>query len=179
MAGRSVFETILGAVVLGIAATFLGFAYSSSNLQKVQGYIVSANFPMIDGVREGTDVKMNGVKIGSISSLTLLTQPGPNQYLVNVKMTIRPDIQLPTDTMALVASESLLGGKYMSLEPGVDDDTIKMDGTGRISRTQAPMRLDDLIGQLIYSQKRDTSTPAAPAPAAAGKSHPTNPADHP
>jgi phospholipid/cholesterol/gamma-HCH transport system substrate-binding protein len=187
--GRSVFETILGAVVLGIAALFLAFAYSKSNVQAVEGYIVSANFPMVDGLKEGTDVKLNGVKIGSVTGLKLMTQPGPNQFLVDVKMTVRPDIQLPTDTMAMVASESLLGGKYMSLEPGVDDDVIKTDGTGRITRTQAPMRLDDLIGQLIYSNKQGSSSssspssgPASPASAAPAKA-PAKPApadtDHP
>jgi phospholipid/cholesterol/gamma-HCH transport system substrate-binding protein len=161
--GRSVFETILGAVVLGIAGLFLGFAYSTSNVQRVQGYTVSANFPMIDGVKDGTDVRLNGVKIGSIEGLKLNTDAGPNQFLVTVNMSIRPDIKLPEDTMAMIASESLLGGKYMSLEPGIEDDFIKTDGTGRITRTQAPMRLDDLIGQVIYGQKRDSGNASAPA----------------
>src|SRR5262249_18413642 len=98
---------------------------------------------------------------------------GPNEYLVDIKMSIKPDVQLPADTMAMIASESLLGGKYMSLEPGVEDDMIKTDGSGRITRTQAPMRLDDLIGQLIYGSKRGDDSPkpagggAAPAPAPA------------
>jgi phospholipid/cholesterol/gamma-HCH transport system substrate-binding protein len=172
--GRSVFETVLGAVVLGIAGLFLGFAYSTSNVQRVQGYTVSANFPMVDGVRDGTDVRLNGVKVGSIQGLKLNTAAGPNQFLVTVDMSIRPDIKLPDDTMAMIASESLLGGKYMSLEPGIEDDMIATDGSGRITRTQAPMRLDDLIGQVIYGQKRDSgnaSTPSsgsgAPAPAPA------------
>jgi hypothetical protein len=56
----------------------------------------------------------------------------------------------------------------MSLEPGVEDDEIKTDGTGRITRTQAPMRLDDLIGQMIYGSKRgDTPAPAGKAGGAA------------
>jgi phospholipid/cholesterol/gamma-HCH transport system substrate-binding protein len=74
-----------------------------------------------------------------------------------------------------VASESLLGGKYMSLEPGVDEEMIKTDGTGRITRTQAPLRLDDLIGQLIYSQKRGDAPAAqtsAKAPAGGESAHP-------
>lgn len=152
--GRNVIETILGAVVLIVAGMFMVFAYSSSDLQKVQGYTVSANFPMVDGLKEGSDVKVNGVKIGSITSMNLITDPGPNQYLVDVKMSIKPSVRLPTDTMALAATESLLGGKYMSLEVGVDEELVKTDGTGRITRTQAPMRLDDLIGQLIYSSKK-------------------------
>src|ERR1700761_5287017 len=113
--GRSVFETILGAVVLAIAALFLGFAYNNSDLHVVQGYTITANFPMVDGLKEGIDVKINGVKIGSVTDLHLITQPGPNQYLVRVSMTVNPDVKLPTDTMAMIATESLLGGKYMSL----------------------------------------------------------------
>jgi len=165
--GHNVFETILGAVVLALAALFLTFAYSSADLHKVKGYRLSANFPMVDGVKDGTDVKINGVKVGSVAGLRLNTDPGPNQYLVTVAMTLDPSVQLPTDTIALVSTESLLGGKYMSLEPGVDETMIKTDGTGRVTRTQAPMRLDDLIGQLIYSNKRgDSSAPAKPAEAA-------------
>ena len=167
--GRSIFETILGAVVLAVALLFLGFAYSSSDLQVMKGYTVSANFPMVDGLKDGIDVKINGVKVGSVTGMNLITDPGPNQYLVHVMMTVDPNVKLPTDTIAMIATESLLGGKYMSLEPGVDDDTIKTDGTGRITRTQAPMRLDDLIGQLIYSSKRgdssSSSSSSTPPPA--------------
>ncbi len=158
--GHHVFETILGAVVLALAALFLVFAYSSADLHKVKGYTLTANFPMVDGVKDGTDVKINGVKIGSVSSLKLNTDQGPSQYLVTVSMTLNPSVQLPTDTIAMVSTESLLGGKYMSLEPGVDETMIKMDGTGRVTRTQAPLRLDDLIGQLIYSNKRGDSAAA-------------------
>ena len=175
--GHNIFETILGAVVLALAALFLVFAYSSADLHKVKGYTLTANFPMVDGLKDGTDVKINGVKVGSVQGLKLNTDEGPNQYLVTVSMTLDRSVQLPTDTIALVSTESLLGGKYMSLEPGVDESMIKTDGTGRVTRTQAPMRLDDLIGQLIYSSKRgDSSTPAAgasaPAPKPAEAAHP-------
>jgi len=163
--GRNAIETVLGAVVLVVAGFFIVFAYTSADLRKVQGYVVSANFPMVDGLKEGGDVKVNGVKVGSISSMSLITDPGATQYLVNLKMTILPEVKLPTDTIAMVASESLLGGKYLSLEIGVDEDMIKSDGTGRLTRTQAPMRLDDLIGQLIYSKKSDGAKDGAAAPA--------------
>lgn len=167
--GHNVIETVLGALVLAVAAMFIAFAYSSADLRKVQGYTIDANFPMIDGLKEGSDVKVNGVKIGSIASQDLITEPGPSQYMVDVKMTIEPKVKIPTDSIALVASESLLGGKYMSIEIGVDEDFVKTDGTGRITRTQSPMRLDDLIGQLIYSSKSSSASnnAASPVPAAA------------
>lgn len=172
--GRSIFETLLGAVVLAVAVLFLVFAYSSSDLQKVKGYTLSANFPMVDGLKEGIDVKINGVKVGSVSNLHLITDPGANQYLVKVQMTVDPSIKLPSDTIAMISTESLLGGKYMSLEPGVDDDdTIKTDGTGRITRTQPPLRLDDLIGQLIYSNKRGDSSSSSSASGSGNAPAPT------
>lgn len=162
--GRNAIETILGAVVLVVAGLFMVFAYSSADLQKVQGYTINAYFPMVDGVKDGTDVKINGVKIGSVSGLRLITTPGVNQFKVDMKMTILPNILIPIDTIAMIASESLLGGKHVSLEVGVDEETVKTDGTGRITRTQSPMRLDDLIGQLIYNSKKsdNAAPPAAP-----------------
>ena len=132
--GHNVFETILGAIVLAFAGLFLVFAYSSADLHKVKGYTVTANFPMVDGLKDGTDVKINGVKVGSVSGLHLITDPGPNEYLVAVTMTVDRSVQLPTDTMALVSTESLLGGKYMSLEPGIDEN----HGQIRRNRTYYP-----------------------------------------
>jgi phospholipid/cholesterol/gamma-HCH transport system substrate-binding protein len=162
--GRNAIETVLGAVVLLIAGLFLAFAYTSADLRKVRGYEITARFPMVDGLKEGGDVRVNGVKVGSISFMKLITDPGPSQYLVNVGMSILPDVSIPEDTIAMVASESLLGGKYLSLEIGVEDALLPMDGTGRLTRTQAPMRLDDLIGQLIYSSKSSSSTAGAQTP---------------
>lgn len=164
--GRSVFETILGAVVLAVAALFLGFAYTSSDLRVVKGYTVAANFPMVDGLKEGIDVKINGVKVGSVTGMNLITEPGPTQYLVKVLFTVDPRVRLPSDTVAMVASETLLGGKYLSLEPGVDEEMVKTDGNGAITRTQAPMRLDDLIGQAIYGSKKSEAPHAPEAPPA-------------
>lgn len=158
---NKVIETVLGGVVLFVAALFMVFAYSSADLRKVQGYTVSANFPMVDGLKEGTDVKVNGVKVGSVISQKLITDPGANQYLVDVKMSIDPAVRLPADTIAMLASESLLGGKYMALEVGVEEDLIKADGTGKISRTQAPLRLDDLIGQVIYGSNKSKGADGA------------------
>jgi len=179
--GRNAIETVLGAVVLAVAGLFMVFAYSSADLQKVQGYTVNAYFPMVDGIKDGTDVRINGVKVGSVSGLSLVTKPGMDQFKVRVQMTIMPAVVLPVDTIAMIASESLLGGKYLALEVGVEDDTIKTDGTGRITRTQAPMRLDDLIGQVIYGSKRQESSsnnPASPSPAAAAAAPSHAPLDY-
>jgi phospholipid/cholesterol/gamma-HCH transport system substrate-binding protein len=139
-------ETVMGAVVLIIAALFLFFAYSTSQLRSVSGYPVTAQFQSVEGVRDGSDVRIAGVKVGSIVS----EQLDPKTFLVNLTMSISPQYKLPDDTVAEIVSSSLLGDKYMSLVPGGSDKDIPPGG--QIKYTQAPVSLENLIGQMIFSQ---------------------------
>lgn len=138
-------ETVLGAVVLLVAGIFLAFALREVDMRKVSGYTVSANFSKIDGINPGIDVRISGVKVGSV----LKTELDPATFLATVQMSIAPTIKLPIDTVAKVSSEGLLGGKYMALEPGAEDETIK-DG-GKIQYTQAALNLEEMIGKFIFS----------------------------
>jgi phospholipid/cholesterol/gamma-HCH transport system substrate-binding protein len=166
---RNVIETVMGAMVLVIAALFLFFAYSTSQVRSVRGYEVVAKFDRIEGVREGSDVRISGIKVGSIVSEDLDT----SSYLAVVRISIDPKIKLPTDTIAQIASSGLLGDKYMSLLPGAADDAIPPGG--QIKYTQAPVSLENMIGQYIFSQQgqsqqgqkkndQDTGGAAAPTP---------------
>src|SRR5258708_2754212 len=89
---RNVIETVMGAVVLVIAAVFLFFAYSTSQVRAVSGYELTAKFDRIEGIREGGDVRISGIKVGSIISETL----DPTTFLAVVKMSIDPTIKLTT-----------------------------------------------------------------------------------
>jgi phospholipid/cholesterol/gamma-HCH transport system substrate-binding protein len=167
--GRNVIETVLGAVVLLVAGLFMAFAFKSADLKKVQGYGVTALFQRADGLKNGSDVMVNGVKVGTVVGQELVTDPGRDQFYVRVRLSIDPKVILPADTVATIANESLLGGRYLSLEIGAEEDNIKTDGTGRITHTQPPIRLDDLIGKLLFSSKTESK-----------KEPPkTDPADHP
>ena len=164
---RNVIETVLGAVVLLTAAVFLSFAINRADIGRSDGYVVKADFDRIDGLKSGSEVRMNGVVVGLVSDIKL----DHENYRATASFTVDPKIKLPRDTIAMIASESLLGGKYLSLEVGVDEDMIATDGTGKLTHTTPPMRLDDLIGQLIYKEdkKGGAAAPApAPVPPAAG-----------
>ena len=142
---RNVIETVLGAVVLLVAGFFLAFAYKSADLHKVEGYSLTANFNSIGGLQNGADIRISGVKVGSVAGLSL----DPATFLAVVHLTLDPSIKLPRDTVALVASESLLGGKYLSLEPGGDPDILKPGA--RIEYTQSTPGFEQLLGQVIFS----------------------------
>ncbi len=144
---RSVIETVLGAVVLFVAAFFLLFSYKTANVKAVSGYEISADFSGIGGLSAGDDVQISGVKIGTVTAVTLDSET----YLARVHMSIDPDIALPVDTAAVISSESLLGGRYLSLEPGAAEESLT--DKGRIQFTQAPQNLEQLLGQFIFSMQ--------------------------
>jgi phospholipid/cholesterol/gamma-HCH transport system substrate-binding protein len=155
----NVIETVMGAVVLVVAALFLFFAYSTSQLRSVPGYEVTADFEHIDGIRDGSDVRISGIKVGSVLGLKL----DPKSFLATVRMTVEPGVQLPDDTVAEIVSSGLLGDKYMSLVPGGSDKDIVPGG--RIKFTQSSVSIEHLIGQMMFSPpaKKPGETDAAPS----------------
>lgn len=142
---RNVIETVMGGVVLIVAAVFLVFVYSSSNLRTSSGYEVTARFNRVDGVTPGTDVRLGGIKIGTVTDIELDRQT----YLAILSMAIDEDVALPTDSTAKVQNDSLLGGSFLAIEPGADEEMLKAGGEIRF--TQDPINIADLIGRFIFS----------------------------
>lgn len=165
---RSVIETLLGAVVLVVAGYFLFFSYKTANVAADGGLRISADFSGIGGLKAGDDVAISGVKVGTVESVELM----PDTYLARVHLDVDKSLALPTDTAALISSQSLLGGRYLSLEPGADEDMIA-DG-GKIQYTQAPQNLEQLLGQFIFSVQ--DSKKEAKEEEAQEESNPTQPA---
>ena len=143
---RNAVETVMGALVLVVAALFLFFAYTTSQVSSVHGYQLNAKFSNAGGLKNGGDVRVSGIKVGSITNETL----DPKTYQAIVQMSIDPSIKLSVDSVAQITSSGLLGDNFISIEPGNEDEIIPAGGT--ITRTQAQMSLENLIGQVIYSQ---------------------------
>jgi phospholipid/cholesterol/gamma-HCH transport system substrate-binding protein len=142
----NVIETVMGGVVLVVAAFFLFFAYSTSQVRAVQGYQLTAQFDSVSGIHDGSDVRIAGVKVGSIVSETL----DPKTFLADVRMSIDPAYKLPDDTVAEILSAGLLGDRFLALVPGGSEQMIPPGG--RVKFTQSPVSLENLIGQMIFSQ---------------------------
>jgi phospholipid/cholesterol/gamma-HCH transport system substrate-binding protein len=159
---RSAIETLLGAFVLAVAGFFLVFSYQTANVGSMNGYTVTADFSGIGGLKAGDDVLISGVKVGTVTSVELMKE----NFLARVYMDVDSGVELPTDTVALISSESLLGGRYLALEPGADENMLK-DG-GHIQFTQAPQNLEQLLGQFIFSasgkDKDGAAAEEVPAP---------------
>jgi phospholipid/cholesterol/gamma-HCH transport system substrate-binding protein len=155
---RNAVETVMGAVVLVVAAVFMFFAYTTSQVQSVSGYQLTAKFNNVDGLKDGGDVRVSGIKVGSI--VTQRLDPQTFQAVVTVSMD--PSIKLSTDSVAQITSSGLLGDKYISIEPGNEDDLIPPGGA--ITHTQAAMSLENLIGQVIYNQSQGSGQSKSSSP---------------
>jgi phospholipid/cholesterol/gamma-HCH transport system substrate-binding protein len=147
---RSITEVVVGALVLLVAAGFLAYAIANSGRSTISGYTLFARFDHIDGLGVGNDVRLAGVKVGSINQ----EQIDPRTFQAVVGFTVRDDIKLPKDSAAIITSESLLGGKYLSLQPGGDETVLQPGQT--VTITQGSVSLEELLGKFIFSM---TSTP--------------------
>jgi phospholipid/cholesterol/gamma-HCH transport system substrate-binding protein len=159
---RSIAEVLTGAVVLLVAAGFLGYAVAHSGRTTTSGYTLYAKFDHIDGLGVGADVRMAGVKVGSVEQERI----DPQSFQAVVSLSVRDDIKLPKDSAAIISSESLLGGKYLSLQPGGAETVLQPGQT--ITITQGSISLEDLLGKFIFSmtntQKSGETQPGAQKP---------------
>jgi phospholipid/cholesterol/gamma-HCH transport system substrate-binding protein len=168
MGRHGIAEVLAGAFVLAVAIGFMAFAIAHSGRSTGSGYTLYARFDHIDGLSPGGDVKIAGVKVGSVTSQRIDTK----SFTAIVTMKVRDDIKLPKDTSAEIDSESLLGGKYINLSPGGDDAELQPGQT--ITITQSAVSLEQLLGKFIFSvtslnSSKDKSGGDAPGGPAQGK----------
>ena len=141
---NSIVETLIGAAVIAVAAFFLVFAYSSTGSGPVSGYDVVAKFNRVDGVNVGTDVRMSGIKVGTVEKMSL----DPKSYNAVLTIALSSSVKLPDDSSVRITSEGLLGNQYLSIEPGASMDMIKPGG--EIENTQGSVDLVGLLGKFAF-----------------------------
>ena len=142
---KTMLETVVGAAVIVVAVGFSYFAYDSSNLKEIDGYTVNARFNSVDGIGSGSEVRIGGIKVGQVVDLELDAE----SFEAVIGLQLREDVKLPEDSSASIVSASLLGGKYVSIEPGGMEDMLG-DGD-EISFTQSSVNFESLIGKMVHS----------------------------
>jgi phospholipid/cholesterol/gamma-HCH transport system substrate-binding protein len=141
---RNVLETALAAMVLLVAGVFLAFASNIGNVAPVKGYEVIAKFNSIDGLAVGNDVRIGGVKVGTVKSLTV----DQKDYRALVKMVVLPELKLPVDTVVAVVTAGVLGGKYVALIPGKGKRS-NQHGL-RLKKTRDVEPIETTVGKEIF-----------------------------
>lgn len=144
-------ETIMGLVVLFVAVLFLVFACRVSDLRVVQGYPLHAKFMKVGGLSIGSDVRINGVKVGTVTSQKIDNE----DYLVNVDFSISPEIKLPSDSTVSIESDGLIGDKFVKVDPGKSKEFLAENSY--FNNTKDFKTIEDLVGEVIFMVTDDGS----------------------
>ena len=142
-------ETIMGLVVMAVAALFMMFAYRVSDLQVVKGYEIKSRFLKVGGLNTGADVRINGIKVGTVVSQSV----NPLDYMVDVTLSIMPQISLPADSQIMIAGDGLMGDKYIKIEPGKSQEKLTAGATA--VNTKDAKSLEDMVGEIIFMVTND------------------------
>ena len=137
-------EVLTGTAVVLAAAGFLVYASQFSDIGSGDGtYSMSASFRSIEGVTVGTDVRLGGVKVGTVTSLAL----NPETFRADATFTVDESLLLPEDTAIVVASEGLLGGSFLELLPG--GSPFNLEPGTEIEDTQSSVSIVQLLLRFV------------------------------
>ena len=142
---KTYLEIFFGAAVLLTAIAFLGFTYNRGEVATSTGYTVNTSFDSANGLAKGMEVRMSGIKIGKIQNIEL----DKETYQANLKLSIDGSVKLPTDTVAQISTEGLLGGYYLALVPGAEEEYLAEGGD--IIYTQPSIDLIQMLGKFMLS----------------------------
>lgn len=150
-------EVLAGAAVLAAAIGFLAYSVGGGKFSvSSDSYMLTASFRSVEGIRKGSDVRLAGVKVGTITNLTL----NPETYYADAVIEVDGRLRLPTDSAILISSEGLLGGNFVELVPGGAEETLAPGD--EIEDTQGSVSLLTLLMKWVGGSpdQPDTTSPA-------------------
>ena len=157
-------EALVGLFVILFAGWFVAFFWDQTGGGDKAGAIhVNALFPNSTGINVGSEVRVAGIKIGTVTDQEL----DPQSFQVKTILALDPVVKLPADSSAAITSEGFLGATFVALIPGGDTTPLKDGDT--IADTQGAMDLMGMVGQFINKSGDAKAAPSDSAPEEASK----------
>ncbi len=137
-------EIATGAAVLAVAVGFFLYAGQIAGISG-QGGATSfwASFRSVEGIAVGTDVRLAGVKVGSVTGLEL----NPETFRADATFSVIEGIELPEDTAVVISTEGLLGGSFVELLPG--GSPFNLEPGAEIEDTQSSISVVNLLMKFV------------------------------
>ncbi len=141
-------EIWIGAITVALLVGLIGFMNQSQKIgaDAVSQKRITAKFNKVDGLTEGSPVRMGGVRIGSVANMAI-----DSQFRAVITMDIESDFMYPKDTSAAIHTDGLFGSKFIVLEPGAEEAPL-MNGD-EIVLTQDAVVVSDLLDLIISEGK--------------------------
>ncbi|AJE47750.1 outer membrane lipid asymmetry maintenance protein MlaD [Celeribacter indicus] len=146
-------EIAVGAGVVALAIGFLVYAGQLTGFATgpQDSYRLTASFRSAEGISTGTDVRLAGVKVGTVTGLGLDRET----FRAEAQLTLDGNVLLPDDTAALISSEGLLGGNFVELLPG--GSMFNFEDGQVIADTQGSVSLINLLLKFVTGSSEDGS----------------------
>lgn len=108
-------------------------------------YKIQATFSSLNGLRDGSPVRIAGIKIGQVHDHQLDT----NSYQANVTLLIDRNIPIPKDSSISIYTDGIIGSKFINLSPGISDQFLKPGDT--LVKTSPGVIIEEIMSQLLLS----------------------------
>ena len=131
---------LIGLIALGWMSVKLGRVDLLGN----RGYVVSADFPTVGGLKAGSTIEIAGVEVGRVDRIVL------RDYQAHVIMMIQPGVKLQDDSIASIKTKGLIGKRYVRISPGGSDKIIPPNG--RIREVEPPVDIEELLSKYIFGK---------------------------
>jgi len=116
------YNILVGATVIGVILAYMIYGYLSDRPgTEEDGYLLTAKFRSIDGIVEGSKVLLAGLPVGEVAETDF--DPETNNAILTI--TVRDDIEVPIDSVAMIVSEGVFGGKFVKISPGGGLDMLE------------------------------------------------------
>lgn len=131
---------LIGLIALGWMSVKLGRVDLLGN----RGYVVSADFPTVGGLKAGSTIEIAGVEVGRVDRIVL------QDYQAHVVMMIQPGVKLQDDSIASIKTKGLIGERYVRISPGGSEKIIQPNG--RIREVEPPVDIEELLSKYIFGK---------------------------
>ena len=147
---KNYFETLVGFLVVIVTLIFFLYVRNVTDVtaDSKKFYNLNAKFLRIDGIDIGSDVRIAGIKIGTVTDLTLNAET----YEANMDIAISQDIKIPDDSYIAVISSGLIGKKYIDIEPGISEEYLVENDN--IIFTRSSVSIENLISKFLFKQEK-------------------------
>ncbi|UWR69758.1 outer membrane lipid asymmetry maintenance protein MlaD [Phaeobacter inhibens] len=137
-------EVLAGGLVLAAAIGFAVYAGQAAGLSRAgSSYELNASFRSLEGVSIGTDVRLAGVKIGTVTGVDL----NPQTFRADTRFSVKDGIEIPDDSAVVISSEGLLGGNFVEVMPGGSPFAFEVGDA--VEDTQGAVSLISLLVKFV------------------------------
>lgn len=145
---RQVVNTLVGALVLAVGVAAFLLSQRGDHREVETGYQIKASFGSIDGVSKGTKVLLTGIPVGEVAGFHY----NEERQRAVVSMTIRDGVRIPLDSVVMIVTDGLLGGKYLKIQAG--GDTEMMEPGGQFDYTQDSIVFEEILEKVILNAEK-------------------------